>query len=502
MRFQCWQVEFGKFAYFRVSRPAVTPQAKISVASTIFTFSFLLSCSREVTPFGLAAGNPVLFFRFVCYPSAMLGLLKGRLVAVRVVLLTAMLSLALIGIVTIYAVGHPAKADSADQSAQQPADKSVQQFADESGELPGLWKKQVTFAGLGIGALILVNLVNCRRLGEAGYWIYAAVLLLLVVLLISRFFVNLPFAPETKGAYRWIKISIAGFDLPSIQPSEICKPAYIIALAWYLRYRSNYRKFGVLIGPFILTLLPMTLILLEPDLGTVLLMMPVFLAMLFVAGAKVKHLALILFIALLISPLMWFKMPSYQRLRISSVLLQSEWLRQKAEQHPSLGKLLVGGNFSSKKWKENSGYHLIRSKYAIASGGATGYGFRHGPFIKYNNFLPERHNDFVFSIIANQWGFVGCLAVLLLYVILLVCGLEIAGATTDPFGRLLAAGIVMMFAIQVIVNVAMTVGLTPITGITLPFISYGGSSLAVSMLCVGLLNNVGRWRPFSVAPRR
>jgi rod shape determining protein RodA len=246
----------------------------------------------------------------------------------------------------------------------------------------------------------------------------------------------------------------------------------------------------------------MMLILLEPDLGTVLLMMPVFLAMLFIAGAKVKHLALILFIALLISPIMWFKMQSYQRLRISSVLLQSEWLRQKAEQHPTLGKLLVGGTFSSKKWKENGGYHLIRSKYAIASGGTTGYGFRHGPFVKYNKFLPERHNDFVFSLIANQWGFVGCLAILLLYVILFACGLVIAGETTDPFGRLLAAGIVAMFAIQVIVNVAMTVGLTPITGITLPFISYGGSSLAVSMLCVGLLNNVGRWRPFSVAPRR
>jgi cell division protein FtsW (lipid II flippase) len=460
---------------------------------------YLLSaiCHPQFSPFSF-----LLFtFYFVCYPSAMLGLLKGRLVPVRVVLLTATLSLALIGIATIYAVGHPAKTDFANQSAQQPVDKSAQQPADESGELADLWKKQVAFAGLGIGALILVNLVNCRRLGEAGYWIYAAVLLLLVVLLISRFVVELPFAPETKGAYRWIKISIAGFDLPSIQPSEICKPAYIIALAWYLRYRSNYRKFGALIGPFVLTLLPMTLILLEPDLGTVFLMMPVFLAMLFVAGAKVRHLALILLIALLFSPLLWYKMQPYQRLRISGVLLQSEWLRQKAEQHPSLGRLLVGGSFSSKKWKENWGYHLIRSKYAIASGGTTGYGFRHGPFVTYN-FLPERHNDFVFSIIAHQWGFVGCVAVLLLYVILLGCGLVIAGETTDPFGRLLAAGIVTMFAIQVIVNVAMTLGLTPITGITLPFISYGGSSLAVSMLCVGLLNNVGRWRPFSVAPRR
>jgi rod shape determining protein RodA len=423
---------------------------------------------------------------------------KGRLITIRIILLIAMLSLALVGIATIYAIGHPAQSEvEITDSSEQP----VQQSSDQHEELAGLWEKQLFFAGLGIGAMILVNIVNSRKLGEAGYAIYAGVLILLMVLLFSKYVVELPFAQETKGAYRWIKISIAGFDLPSIQPSEVCKPAYIIALAWYLRYRSNYRKFSSLVGPFVLTLLPMGLILLEPDLGTVLLMLPVFFAMLFVAGAKVKHLALILFIALLISPLMWLKMQPYQRLRISSVLLQNEWLRQKAEQHPTLGKLLVGGTFSSKKWKENWGYHLIRSKYAIASGGTTGYGYAKGPFIKYD-FLPERHNDFIFSIIAHQWGFIGCIGVLLLYIILLVCGLEIAGKTTDPFGRLLAAGIVTMFGIQLVVNIAMTLGLTPITGITLPFISYGGSSLAFSMLCVGLLNNVGRWRPFSVAPRR
>jgi rod shape determining protein RodA len=230
-------------------------------------------------------------------------------------------------------------------------------------------------------------------------------------------------------------------------------------------------------------------------------MMPVFFAMLFVAGAKVRHLAIMLLAALLISPLLWHKMQPYQRLRISSVLLQSGWLRQKAEQHPALGRMLVGTNFSAKKWKDDWGYHLIRSKYAVASGGADGYGFRRGPFVKYN-FLPERHNDFIFAIIAHQWGFVGCIAVLALYIILLWCGLEIAGASTDPFARLLAIGIVAMFAIQVIVNVTMTLGLMPITGLTLPFLSYGGSSLMVSMACIGLLNNVGRWRPFTVAPRR
>ncbi len=410
----------------------------------------------------------------------MLALLKGQLVAIRVVLLAATLALTIVGILTIYAVGHP--------GVGQPAD------------LANLWKKQLAFAVMGFAVLVAVNLVSYRRLGQASYLIYAAVLVLLAVLLVSKYVFELPFAPETKGAYRWIKISIAGYALPSIQPSEICKPAYILALAWYLRYRSNYRNFRALIGPFILTLLPTALILLEPDLGTVLLMMPIFFAMLFVAGAKARHLALIVLAALLISPLLWHKMQPYQRLRISSVLLQSDWLRQKAEQHPALGRMLVGSNFSAKKWKNDWGYHLIRSKYAVASGGLDGYGFRRGPFVKYN-FLPERHNDFIFAMIAHQWGFYGCIAVLSLYLILLWCGLEIAGANTDPFGRLLAAGIVSMFAIQLIVNVAMTVGLMPITGLTLPFLSYGGSSILVSMLCVGLLNNVGRWRPFTVAPR-
>ena len=419
----------------------------------------------------------------------MFALLKGRLVAIRVVLLAATLALTIIGILTIYAVGHP-------EQTPGPATGGI----DQTSSPAELWKKQLVFAAMGIAALVVVNLVSYRWLGQAGYWIYAAVLVLLAVLLVSKYVFELPFAPQTKGAYRWIKISIAGHDLPSIQPSEVCKPAYILVLAWYLRYRSNYRNFRALIGPFVLTLLPTALILLEPDLGTVLLMMPVFLAMLFVAGAKTRHLAMIVLAALLISPLLWHKMQPYPRLRISSVLLQSDWLRQKAEQHPALGRMLVGSDFSTKRWKDDWGYHLIRSKYAVASGGLDGYGFRRGPFLKYN-FLPERHNDFIFAIIAHQWGFYGCIAVLTLYLILLWCGLEIAGANTDPFGRLVALGIVTVFAIQIIVNVAMTVGLMPITGLTLPFASYGGSSILVSMVCVGLLNNVGRWRPFTVAPR-
>ena len=402
-------------------------------------------------------------------------------------MLAAVLILIGVGIATIYSVGNPAEHSS-----------------DSQGEdLSNKWEKQVVFAIVGLAGFIVINSINYRRLGSISYWIFAGVLVLLVILLISKYVVVLPFAKPIKGTYRWISFSIGGRTLPNIQPSEFCKLAYILALAWYLRYRSNYRNFKALIGPFALTLLPMVLILPEPDLGTVLLMMPILFIMLFVAGAKVKHLLLIILMAILVSPMLWYKMNHYQRKRISSVLLQNAWFREKAELHPTLGKFLVGTKFTTREWRNDWGYQLIRSKYAIASGGingAKGYGYRKGPFIKYN-FLPERDNDFIFAVIAHQWGFWGCLGLLGLYVLIISCGLEIAANNTDPFARLLAIGIVAMFVVEVIINVGMTLGLMPITGLTLPFVSYGGSSLLICMTSVGLLNNIGRCRPFSLAPK-
>ena len=394
-----------------------------------------------------------------------------------------MLALIAIGIAAIYSVGHPDQPNPTNNIE----------------ELANFWKKQLIFAVVGIIAFFAVNTTNYRRFGAVSYWLFAFVLLLLAIVLLGKF-INIPFVPMINGTHRWIRFSIAGRTLPSIQPSELCKLAYIIALAWYLRYRSNYRKFNALIGPFAFTLLPMVLILMEPDLGTVLLMMPVLFTMLFVAGAKAKHLLTIIMMAVIVSPLFWHFMEDYQRTRISSVLLQYEWVREKAEQHPAFASILGWKRFSTSQWTKNEGYHLIRSKYAIASGGLKGYGFRKGPFIKYD-FLPERHNDFIFATIAHQWGFLGSLGLLTLYAIIVICGLEIAMHNTDPFGKLLAIGIVAMFAVEVIVNVSMTLGLMPITGLTLPLISYGGSSLVVSMISVGLLNNVGRCRPFIIAKK-
>ncbi|MFC1676439.1 FtsW/RodA/SpoVE family cell cycle protein [Planctomycetota bacterium] len=395
-------------------------------------------------------------------------------------MLLAALALIAVGLMTIYSAGHPAEFSPAGRSA----------------EWANTWKKQLVFTAVGAIAFLLINLVNYRLLGRLSYLIYACVLVLLGIVLLGKY-VNLSFVPLINGTHRWITLPVGGLRL---QPSEFCKLAYILALAWYLRYRSNYRHFTALIGPFALTLLPMVMILLEPDLGTVLLMMPILFTMLFVAGAKVKHFVIIVLLGLAISPLLWIKMDHYQRVRISSVLLQNKTIQAKAEKNPRLGNILVGSKFSRKQWNNDWGYHLIRSKYAVASGGFTGQGFRHGPFIKYN-FLPEKHNDFIFAIIAHQWGFAGCCVVLSLYVIILACGMKIAFHNTDPFGRLLAIGIMAMFAVEVIVNVGMTLGLMPITGLTLPLVSYGGSSLLVSMTAIGLLNNVGRRRPFTVAPK-
>jgi cell division protein FtsW (lipid II flippase) len=411
--------------------------------------------------------------------------LKGRLIFVRICLLAAVLALVAIGIATIYSVGHPAESSPVGQA----------------GDLANYWKKQLVFAALAMIAFLAANAVSYRRFGPLSYWMYAFVILLLGILLLD-YVIDVPFVPLIEGhtARRWMRIGTSSRYL-QFQPSELCKLVYVLALAWYLRYRSNYRSLKSLVGPFLLTMLPMVLIFAEPDLRTVLLMMPILFVMLFVAGARLKHLLTIALIAVLLSPILWYKMRPYQRTRISCVLLQSSWIREKAEQHPTLGKILVGANFSTKKWKSGWGYQLVRSKFAVASGGPGGYGFREGPFIKYN-FLPERHNDFIFAVIAHQWGFWGGLVVLGLYAIIAACGLEIAANNTDPYGRLIAVGIVVTFTVEVIVNVAMTVGLMPITGLTLPFVSYGGSSLLVSMASVGVLNNVGRFRPFTVAPKK
>jgi cell division protein FtsW (lipid II flippase) len=401
--------------------------------------------------------------------------LKGRLLVTRLLLVASAAGLVIIGVMMIYASGNPEQSDGGQLS-----------------ETGGLWQKQYIFAAAGFVGFIILNSFSYRKLGPASFWLYLIVLIFLFWLVLDKF-VNLPFVPVKHGSRRWIVFG----TLAQFQPSEFFKLIYVIALGWHLRYRSNYRSFSVLVPPFILTFLPMMLILLEPDLGAVLLMMPVFLTMLFIAGAKTKHLLAIIALAVLAFPVLWLQMHDYQRMRISSVLLQNKvdgsesWFREEAERHPWFAGALGVSGERIRNWEIGEGYQLMRSKLAIASGGFSGQGFREGPFIKYK-FLPERHNDFIFALICHQWGFAGAVLVMALYALLITCSIEIAAASFDAFGGYIAAGIAAIFAIQVIVNVGMTIGLMPITGITLPFVSYGGSSLLVNIMSVGLLNNIAR----------
>lgn len=324
--------------------------------------------------------------------------------------------------------------------------------------------KQLIWVGVAASVLCCVNLfVNYRSLANYSLPLFSlAVVLLCVVFLF----------PPINGARRWIPLGIMSF-----QPSEVTKLAYIIALASYLRFRENYRQMSGLAAPFAMTLLPMALIYKEPNLGTCLLFIPVLFAMLFTAGARPRHLIAVILFGICLTPILWLGMSREQRSRVSAMILQSD-----------------GGRAT-----HEDGDHLHRSKRVIALGQTWGSELG-TPLVEdpAATYVPEARTDFVFCMIAERWGFAGCVLTLFLYAVLYGRGLLIAAATRDPFGRLLAVGIVTLFATQTIINTAMTVGLMPITGITLPFLSYGGSSLATTCLAFGLLINVGIHRGYEM----
>ncbi len=331
---------------------------------------------------------------------------------------------------------------------------------------PENFNRQVMWIIIGFVAFCLVNLVHYRFLGEISFILFFLSLGLLAFVLMGRYVWETSLIPTKYGANRWISIGPM-----NIQPSEMAKIAFILALAWYFRLRSNYRTFKGLIGPFILTILPMGLILKEPDLGTTLLFLPILFTLLFIAGARIRHLMIIIFLGLLMIYPFYLIMPSYQQKRI---------------------KVLLRQNDDKVDWHRNEGYQLAQSKTYIALGGIKG---GEDELLARTN-LPHSNNDFIYALICHQWGFIGGTIIILLYVLLLVGGIEIAANQPEPFGRLVAVGVCALFTAQMFINIGMTMGLMPITGMTLPFISYGGSSLLSSFIALGLLINVARHRPY------
>ncbi len=351
-------------------------------------------------------------------------------------------------------------------------------YAGEAGpdSRPANTMKQLAFLAVGLGGFLVVQLVGYRRIGYWAYPLFGLILVLLALLVLARKFPMAPLIEPRRNAYRWIVLGPVSF-----QVSEYAKIIYILALSAYLRYRTNYRTLRGLLGPFALTLVPVALILKEPDLGTSILLLPTLFVMLFVAGAKIKHLLLILALGAVSVPVFYYSplMNNYQRTRIQSLFRQED---------------------TDKRWRLNAGYQLNQSKIALGSGQFAGRGFRGSAFFRYN-LLPEEHNDFIFAVIGNQWGFIGCMVILFCYLVILAAGLTIASMTADPFGRLLAVGVCALIFAQTVINVGMTIGLMPITGMSLPFVSMGGSGLVAGYLAIGLLADVARRRPVSIAPK-
>lgn len=351
--------------------------------------------------------------------------------------------------------------------------------------------KQLLFLVIGVAAAVGVMRIGYQELARFSYLIFLGALLLLVPLLAAKL-LNSSFGGLTaprNGAYRWIHLP--GYQL---QPSELMKVAFVVALAWYLRYRRNFRKLSGLLVPFAVSAVPLILILLEPDLGTALLLLPVLFVMLFAAGARLHHLTCIALIGTAALPLVWGRIEPYQRLRVTAVLLQIDELRQAVIDSPEDYTRLASRR-QALEWAASSGYQLVQSKNAIGSGGLLGQGWGQGIYAT-SSMLPDRHNDFVFAVIAHQWGLLGSLLVLIALAAIAILGVRIASGTTEPFARLLAVGVVTLLTTQALINIGMALGMLPITGMTLPFVSYGGSSLLTNCIAVGLLISVAQYRPF------
>jgi len=474
--------------------------------------------------------------------------------------------------------------------------------ADCPPELQSLAEKQVVFLAGSLLVFCLALIPSYVRLARFSYPLYGVSLALLVLLAVMRRFdLVIPgIIYPTNHAYSWLAIP----GLMKFQPSELTKIAFIMSLAYYLRYRKNYRTFQGLLAPFVMALVPTALVLYQPDLGTAMMFLPVLFLMLFAAGARGKHLLAIILMGLAMVPVFYSSLRGYQRMRIDSWMLhgcaervhfalaepaaeadantetvngadndnagsgpaagvsaetpsQAEaagdaqpplrrarraaltdeqkadlvreitslwrfrlwrlataisWGKDKAEFAEARRRLFeaLDAGLGPKSFDalrfffgsllDDPGHQLFQAKIAVGAGGLTGQGWLLGTQTRYG-LLPQAHTDFLFPTLAEQFGLIGAIGVVVLYGLLCVLGLDVSFSTTEPYGKLLVVGVVALVAAQSFLNIAVSIGLMPITGIPLPFMSYGGSSLLSSFLALGLLCNVALRRLYLIAPR-
>jgi rod shape determining protein RodA len=323
------------------------------------------------------------------------------------------------------------------------------------GEDPGFYlKKQLAFMMLGLIVLVFSSVLDYRLVKVYAPFIFG----------ICGFFLFLvltPLGSETAGAQRWL--TLFGFQF---QPSEITKLALIAMLAAYLSEIRGPVRLDHVWRATMLTLIPMLLVAFQPDIGTSMMFAVILVAMLIVGGAKAQQIG-ILALAALIALFAAFRLGVVQEYQIERLT----------------------GFLDPANDPLRAGYNRAQAEIAIGAGGLFGTGYGSGTQTNLD-FVPEQHTDFIFTVVGEEFGFVGAVLLLSMYGILLWRGFRIAMLSKDAFGSLLALGIVGMLAFQVFVNVGMTIGIMPITGIPLPFLSYGGTALLTNFLAVGLLLNV------------
>ncbi len=313
--------------------------------------------------------------------------------------------------------------------------------------------KQIQWILIGVLGMAIAFFVDYRFLGRHAYVIYLLSIALLAVVFVSGY--------ATRGSQRWIVI--AGFGL---QPSELVKLTLVLALAKYFdrhRLGRSYRLRELWV-PFLIVLVPFLFILKQPDLGTGLILLILFLSLIFFVGLEWKSFFIAFSGGLVLVPLFWHFLKDYQKERILTF-------------------------FSPERDPLGSGYHIIQSMIAVGSGGLFGKGFLKGSQTQLK-FLPEQQTDFIFSVFAEEWGFLGGMVLMFMFLSLILWGLKIVIHSKDYVGALVAFGITMLIFWEVFINIGMVLGILPVVGIPLPFLSYGGSSMVVLMTAVGLLMNI------------
>jgi rod shape determining protein RodA len=321
----------------------------------------------------------------------------------------------------------------------------------------GLPTRQLVWLGMGLIAMLTAVAFDYHYIDRLAYPFYAIMLLLLLMVLFI--------GHSGGGSQRWINL---GFF--KLQPSEPAKLAIVLMMTKYFQDDEPTRGYTLrdLWVPFVLVAPLIIFTLLQPDLGTAIILTAVFISMVLMSGLRGRSFLYLTGAGVACLPVGWHFLKAYQRARILTFL------------DPDRDPL-------------GAGYHVIQSKIAIGSGRLFGKGYLHGTQNRLD-FLPAQHTDFIFAVFSEEWGFVGCLILLVLYFLLVAYALRLIQRAKDRFGALLVFGVISIFFWHVVINVAMVTGMMPVVGVPLPLVSYGGSSLATMMFAIGLMINVSMRR--------